>query len=329
MAVLAKGFDETLNEMDWTLGAPGWGVPYCVTEGMALTASTSSAPRVGVGAGVATVYGVRVQITASEPRDLTVPTSGSRWDLLALRVNWQTNQGSVVVVQGGSSKTLPAGRQQSPGVIFDMPLMLARVQVGENRIMEWVDLRLGASKLISSPSALALPPGVFGGRARVGDVDYASDGATWSVVPEVPAVRLTGGNVIREWRSGWGYGDNLGGPWAIVEPMPGGGKDITLTIQTRKYNPAFLFDQYGGAGDIEIGRVVTALEPGRWVQGRAIFWGGRHGDTTAFYTNGCDMILNGSGGIIITGGAPPYHQITRRLTDEPSLEVTFNYKVLP
>ncbi|SDD40581.1 hypothetical protein [Auraticoccus monumenti] len=331
MAVLAWGFDGTLTETDWAWLAPQLGVPYAVSEGLDLQVNLTNRTRTIVGVGSGHAYGVRYQLTAEEVRDLVPPTSGSRWDMVALRINWQTNKGEVVVVQGGSSRALPAGRQRSPGTLFDVPLVLARLQAGEARIMEWVDLRLGASKMISGRSSLALPPGVFGGRARIQDLEYESDGLNWSIVPEVPPVELKDGQVIRAWQSGWGYGGaGLYGSSAIVTDLPGGAKQVDLFVQTRKYSPAFLFDQYGGTGDIEIGRVVPELEPGRrGANARGTFWGGLHGDSDAFFTNGCDMFLNASGGIIIRGGAPPNHQITRRLTDAPSLEVTFNYTVLP
>lgn len=186
MAVTAKGFDQTLTEVDWAKLSVGVGVPYCVVEGMELAAYTTASATAGAQSGVAVVYGVRVELSSAELLVLPIPTTGSRWDLIALRVNWDTNSASVVAVTGGSSPTLPPGRQQTVGAAFDMPLMLARVEAGQNRIMEYIDLRVFASKMLQAADVRALPPTMPGGRAVVAGTPYHNpDGLAWVAGPDV------------------------------------------------------------------------------------------------------------------------------------------------
>lgn len=82
---------------------------------------------------------------ADETLQLENITSGSRWDLIAMRRNYQPPGGEskLVVIKGGSSKSIPA-RNTNSGVLEDQPLWLVKVQAGSSIVTEFVDLRIWA-----------------------------------------------------------------------------------------------------------------------------------------------------------------------------------------
>jgi hypothetical protein len=161
MAIVSKFYDGPVSETDWAknrLGAPLYGVngadDWRVTAVSGADRTISIATGSGFGQGVADTSDTNVTI------QLGTIASGTRWDLVAMRRDWQPAAGgpsAFVAVAGTSSKALPADRQNTPGMVDDQPLALVQVTAGETLPSAVVDLRCWSSNGgIEAADALAL-----------------------------------------------------------------------------------------------------------------------------------------------------------------------------
>ena len=162
MAITSVGYDGTVNEAQWAALAPGLGVHETVEYGLDATVVITPDRAVRISAGAATAYGVRAVSDANETVSLA---AGSRWDTIVLRRNWQAAPSGITtlaVVQGNSNRAIAAGIEDTPGVITDQPLYLARVVSGSSVVSELVDVRTYASKVLAVPSLTAVPSAPVG-----------------------------------------------------------------------------------------------------------------------------------------------------------------------
>lgn len=90
--------------------------------------------------------GVVDQSSATETVQLASVSSGSRWDMIVLRRDWQPPGGAttVAVIQGGASNLTLPSRNVTPGVLDDQPLAYVRVDEGSTVIGSVIDLRCWA-----------------------------------------------------------------------------------------------------------------------------------------------------------------------------------------
>ncbi|WP_346921294.1 hypothetical protein [Glutamicibacter creatinolyticus] len=147
MAITSVGYDGTVDEAQWAamvskVGGYEYGIDGAGHFAVSQVAGTRM---IGVAPGLAWGRGVMDISDAASVIQLDPVSSGSRWDLIALRRTWGPVNGGpteLVVIKGTSSKQIPAGRQKDPGVADDQPLALARVQAGSSSIPEIVDLRV-------------------------------------------------------------------------------------------------------------------------------------------------------------------------------------------
>ncbi|MDF2994101.1 MAG: hypothetical protein K0S37_4615, partial [Microbacterium sp.] len=86
-------------------------------------------------------YGIRDASDAEESVTLAPVASGSRWDLITMRRDWDENVSAFHVVQGSSAREIPA-RATAFAQLDDQPLWLARVQAGFSQVRELIDLRV-------------------------------------------------------------------------------------------------------------------------------------------------------------------------------------------
>lgn len=147
MAISSVGYDGTVDEAQWAsmvskVGGYEYGVDkagdFAVTQS-AGTRMVSIAPGVAWGRGVLDVSDTLVVV------QLDAVTTGTRYDLIALRRSWGPANGGpseLVVIKGTSARALPPGRMSSPGVTDDQPLALVRVQAGSSSLPEVLDLRV-------------------------------------------------------------------------------------------------------------------------------------------------------------------------------------------
>lgn len=136
---------------DWAtqmgvVGAGDWKVSAGTNPGQLNIAAGT-----GWGFGVTTVSDAIASVTQAA---LPAGAGAVRWDLVAMRRDWQPPGGTCtfVIVQGSTDKQLPAsaaapgssGRQTFPGVVYDQPLALVQWTAGYTSPTAIVDLRVWA-----------------------------------------------------------------------------------------------------------------------------------------------------------------------------------------
>lgn len=146
MAIISVGYDGAVSESQWAdmikkVGSAEYGVVGL--NDLKVTSVPASDRTVSISAGQAWGHGVFDENTASASVQLDTVSSGTRWDLVAIRRNW-TGVGGVttlVKVNGTSAKEIPAGRSKGAGVIDDQPLALVQITAGQSQPTAVVDLR--------------------------------------------------------------------------------------------------------------------------------------------------------------------------------------------
>lgn len=161
MAITSYGYDGPITEPQMARimpdsGSAQWGVEgagdWKVTAG-SNPGQLNIAPGTGWGPAVVDLSDSIATVTQA-----SLPSSGSRWDLVALRRDWQPPGGAstFVVLQGTPTKQLPAAaaapgdssstqRMVFPGQIEDQPIALVRWDAGYTSPRETVDLRIWAA----------------------------------------------------------------------------------------------------------------------------------------------------------------------------------------
>lgn len=149
MAIVSKFYDGPVTESDWAqnrLGVPAYGVAG--SSDWLVSAVAGQDRTVSIAAGSGFGHGVADTSDANETIQLDTISSGSRWDLIAMRRDWQPAAGgpsAFVKVTGTGTKQLPAGRLNDPGVQDDQPLALVQVSAGQTQPTAIVDLRVWSS----------------------------------------------------------------------------------------------------------------------------------------------------------------------------------------
>lgn len=131
MAIVTAGYDGTVDEVQFAELL----YRYSVVGPDDFKATTQAGDRiVAIADGVALGPGTRDVATAI-PNIQFAAATGTRWDLVVLRRDWQPPGGSssIVIIQGGSTKGYPAEGtatnqwNRRPGIMDDQPLYLQEV----------------------------------------------------------------------------------------------------------------------------------------------------------------------------------------------------------
>lgn len=177
------GFDGTVNETQWARLTAFMGVDFAVREPgdlrvdavAGLDRTVRLAPGTAFAHGVTATFAPAADGTNDGTNDLQAATvaSGSRWDLVVLRYDWQPPGGTVtpVIITGTSAKVIPTGLLDEPGVRADLPLALVRVEAGKTTPTAIVDLRVWHG----NGGVLAADPLALGFLERVGSVISIGD----------------------------------------------------------------------------------------------------------------------------------------------------------
>jgi len=150
MAFTSIGYDGTVNERQWAELVPNVGSSTYGVKGagdLKVSAVPGQPLMVSVAAGTAWGHGVLDVETANTTITCSAISSGTRWDLIAVRRNWQPLAGgptSVVKVTGTATKVIPAAREDVPGVEDDQPLALVQWTAGQTQPTAIIDLRCWA-----------------------------------------------------------------------------------------------------------------------------------------------------------------------------------------
>lgn len=201
MAITSVGYGGTINEVQMATTAGFFAAEYGVLGANAWKVSAAAGMDRGVAIAPGTGYGHFVTVTSDTQVVLqgAPVSSGSRWDTVVMRRDWQPPAGesAFVLVQGSTSQTIAAGRLNAPGVEDDQPIALVRFTAGQTAPTQIVDLRCwsgNAGLIAASTDALAYLDRL-GSRVRVG-------GDHWSRVIDgqgSPAwVREPGAALVRQ-----------------------------------------------------------------------------------------------------------------------------------
>ena len=149
MAITSAGYDGTVDETQFEaiMGYSAHSL-FGVASGGAFAASNVAGQvlQVRIAAGTAWTAGLVDVMDAAQTVQISAPpATGSRWDMIVLRRDYQPPGGNTTlsVIKGTASKTLPA-RAVNGGVLSEQPLWLCRVDAGSGLVNEFIDLRVWA-----------------------------------------------------------------------------------------------------------------------------------------------------------------------------------------
>lgn len=192
MALTSVFYDGIVTETDWAknrAGVPDYGV-YGVDD-FRVTAHPSIGYAVLVKAGKAHGFGVTDTAATDQVVQCATISSGTRWDLITVRRNWQPALGgpsTLAAVTGGTKMEIPAGRKVGPGIEDDQPLALVKWKAGQISPDTIIDLRAWTSN---------------GGLYAKDDLvrSYLTGIGTHLNINGVNWVRTLGANDVPEWDS--------------------------------------------------------------------------------------------------------------------------------
>jgi len=155
MTITSIGYAGTVDYDDWSILVARAGSEYGILGAQSFEATAGSGDRaVAISAGEAIGHGIRDLSDDTVTVTGTPVSSGSRWDLIALRRDWEAGESTIVIIPGSASRAIPGapGRKTDPAVTQDdQPLWLVRFAAGQTAVQEFVDLRLwvGAGGLVA------------------------------------------------------------------------------------------------------------------------------------------------------------------------------------
>lgn len=160
MTIKSYGYGGTVGESAWARMAPRLGVPYWVKDNQSLVASIDTTRDRGIVISPGTFGGVGIydESDAIESLQFGAINSGSRYDLVVARRDWQGVAGrtQLVVIPGAKTMTLPT-YNRDPGVLDDQPLYLVHLRAGQTRPAAIYDLRgFGANGKVVTYHELAM-----------------------------------------------------------------------------------------------------------------------------------------------------------------------------
>ena len=152
MAFTSIGYDGTVNERQWAELVPNAGASTYGVKGagdLKVTAVPGQPLMVSAAAGTAWGHGVIDTEVANTTITCDSITSGVRWDLIAVRRDWQPLAGgptALVKVTGSADQAIPGSpaRKITPGVQDDQPIALVQWTAGQTQPTKIIDLRCWA-----------------------------------------------------------------------------------------------------------------------------------------------------------------------------------------
>lgn len=256
---ISNGYDTTSStpytEQAWADAHPSIGL---ATYGVRspghwkVTAVAGQDRTVSIAAGMGFGHGVTDRTFDNETIQLDTISSGSRWDLIAVRRDWTPTAGvsKFVKVNGGATAVIPGGRLYGPGNIDDQPLALVQVTSGQTQPTGFIDLRTWAGDgggLIAAHDLVRSFLNQTGTRININGIDWirragTNDTPEWVKISETGKVSLFGtasalngtaaasGDFLVQAGSFVGQTDGAGyGRLVFPKPFPNGLLSVSLT----------------------------------------------------------------------------------------------------
>ena len=281
----SHGYDSTTTN-PYTESAWAWAHPEIGTATYGVrsplhwkvTAVAGADRTVSIAAGMGFGYGITDSTFENETIQLDSISSGSRWDLIAVRRDWTPTAGEskFVKVNGGATAVIPGGRQATRGNIDDQPIALVQVTAGQTQPTSIIDLRtwsgdgggfVGAHDLVRSYLNKT------GTRININGVDWlrrvgANDTPEWvklgdvSTFPDVAWTNLaTVQGFVPNNTTGWaGIKYAVKNGWVIVNGSvsraTSWGNDQTIAVMPAAYKPAYRVQGADVAVEPTVGNVT-------------------------------------------------------------------------
>ena len=286
MAFTSIGYDGSVNEKQWaelipSAGSSTYGIKDA--DDLKVTAVAGQPFTLSVASGTGWGHGVVDTETANTTVACPTVSSGTRWDMIALRRNWQPLAGgptSVVAVAGTATKELPGDRKVVPGVEDDQPLALVQWSSLQTQPAAIIDLRCWAGNggMVAVAPEAKLYLAKLGARVSIAGIDWQygvgdNDLAGWNQLNwplSTPITKigagwkaLTGAHTPRIYRSG-NMAHLVGGL-----TLEGGSVANMLTIPDA-LRPANANTTFVGSGvtsngssyELTIGNGILSIQPG-------------------------------------------------------------------
>lgn len=226
VAFTSHGYDTTTanpyTESAWAEAHPSIGLATYGVRSPAdwkVTAVAGADRTVSIAAGFGWGQGVTDKTVTNDTLQLDAITSGSRWDLIAVRRDWTPTAGEsrFVKVNGGATQAIPGGRNATPGNIDDQPIALVQVTAGQTQPSAIVDLRTWSGAgggLIANDDLVRSYMNQTGTRININGVDW---------------IRRVGANDLPEWVQAGAAGKvTLHGAGAAITGAPGSTTDFLV-----------------------------------------------------------------------------------------------------
>lgn len=256
MTVISSiGYEGSVDYAEWAELMSGQFSPYGVFGDSSFQVSIGPGdrevliqPGMAGGAGVLDVSGDVESVQAAPV------ASGSRWDTLVLRRDWDVKRTTPVLIQGGPEKAIAAGRLTGPGVRDDQPIALCRFTAAQTAMQESDDLRIwqGPGGVFArGMGALNYLPRL-GTRVQVGEVEWVRTlDATNTPVWARGAALDAGWVMLTSFASGWSataghqpqlrvQGNRVEIFGAVSRTNAGGITLLTIPAPYRPKNQAFI-----------------------------------------------------------------------------------------
>lgn len=142
MTITSVGYAGTITDANWRrMATAAVGSVYGADDPASWRVSTGVGDR-ALQVAPGGIFGLGVRDFSDAPVTLTAPAvpSGSRWDMVVARRNWNTKQTTLELIQGSAAKALPE-RETGFGTQNDQPLALVRFAAGQTAAQDIIDLR--------------------------------------------------------------------------------------------------------------------------------------------------------------------------------------------
>lgn len=204
MAIVSSGYDtELYTEAEWAQ-VHGQMLPYQALKGGSCKVTALSGAGLTCQVAAGTVYGWGVVDTVTTPTNVTfsaAPSSGTRYDLVAMRRDWSGTGGgpsTLVVIPGSTTRAVPT-RNRTPGTLDDQPLALVPISAASASPGTPIDLRTHGVGVVTcyDPMAVHANDWPVGTEVKVGtgknaaryEVQVAT--ATTNLLRQVPRPPVT------------------------------------------------------------------------------------------------------------------------------------------
>lgn len=171
------GYPETIEGGEWPIVAPVLAAsPYGV-EGGWFASPVPGVRQMRIGPGEGWGRGIYDTLAVQQTVEFTLVPNGSRFDLIALRRNWDTEESNLVVIPGGENPIIPAWparKTYRADNQDDQPLWLVEVKANST-FGQIIDLRVWATTggAVANHTAALQYLNAPGTQIRVGDAMWS------------------------------------------------------------------------------------------------------------------------------------------------------------